>query len=63
MSKILLHIPVSELYDDMLQSQGNELLDKVQDIYGNVLESVTILRYMMPMNEWQMNEHYKVTCG
>ena len=63
MQKIIIQITVSELYKDILQSEGNSVLPDVKYEYGNGIVSNKVSRYLMPNQVRKMNGHQKVTCG
>ena len=60
---MLLQINVSELYQDVLQSEKNRVLSKVPEKYDNAIVRDTLLIFLRPVQLQKMTEHHKVTCG
>ena len=61
--KILLQIPVSYLYQGVIQLEKNWGLHEVWNKCGNVIAGYAVLRYLMPIQVQWTTESHKVTCG
>ena len=55
-------IPVSGLYQDVLESEHNRGLPEVRDKCYNAIIINTVIIYFMSIQVQLINEYYKVTC-